>query len=74
MVLMDGNTAPPGASLEGVWTRPPLRGFSRINKIKEILIYFYSLSVNYKNPSPAIGKQPKRHSLPSADHHNIYNI
>jgi len=32
-----------------------LKGFSRINKIKEKIIYFYSLSVNYNNRSPAIG-------------------
>jgi hypothetical protein len=34
---------------------PPLKGFSRINKIKEKIIYFYSLSVNYNNRSPAAG-------------------
>jgi hypothetical protein len=28
--------------------RLPLKGFSRINKIREKIIYFYSLSVNYK--------------------------
>jgi len=33
----------------------PLKGFSRINKIKEKIIYFYSLSVNYNNRSPAAG-------------------
>jgi hypothetical protein len=30
------------------WMRLPLKGFSRINKIREKIIYFYSLSVNYK--------------------------
>jgi len=35
--------------------KPPLQGFSRINKLKEKLIYFYSLSVNYNNHLPAIG-------------------
>ena len=35
--------------------RPPSKGFSRINKIKEKIIYFYSLSVNYKNSWPAVG-------------------
>jgi hypothetical protein len=35
--------------------RPPPKGFSRINKIKEKIIYFYSLSVNYNNRSPATG-------------------
>jgi len=37
------------------WMRPPLKGFSRINKIKEKIVYFYSLSVNYKNSWPAVG-------------------
>ena len=31
------------------------KGFSRINKIKEKIIYLYSLSVNYNNRMPAIG-------------------
>ena len=35
--------------------RPPLKGFIRINKIKEKIIYFYCLSVNYNNRSPAAG-------------------
>ena len=35
--------------------RPPLKGFSRINKMKEKIIYFYSLSVNYNNRSSAAG-------------------
>ncbi len=37
------------------WTRPPLKGFIRINKVKEKIMYFYSLSVNYNNRSPAAG-------------------
>jgi hypothetical protein len=32
-----------------------LKGFSRINKIKEKIIYFYSLSVNFNNRSPTAG-------------------
>ena len=32
-----------------------LKGFSRINKIKEKIMYFYSLSVNYNIRSPAVG-------------------
>jgi hypothetical protein len=35
--------------------RPPSKGFSRINKIKEKIIYFYSLYVNYNYRSPVIG-------------------
>jgi hypothetical protein len=34
--------------------RPPSKGFSIINKIKEKIIYFYSLSDNYNNRSPAV--------------------
>jgi len=30
-------------------------GLSRINKLKEKIIYFYSLSVDYNNRSPAVG-------------------
>jgi hypothetical protein len=33
---------------------PPLNGFSRINKIKEKIIYFYSLSEKYNNRPPAV--------------------
>jgi len=32
-----------------------VEGFSRINKIKEKIIYFYSLSVNFNNRSPTAG-------------------
>ena len=35
--------------------RPPSKSFIRINKIKEKIIYFCSLSVNYNNRSPAAG-------------------
>jgi hypothetical protein len=49
MVLMEEHTPPPGASSQGVfargWTRPPLKGFIRINKIKEKIIYFFSIDV-----------------------------
>ena len=37
------------------WTRLPSKGFIRINKIKDKIIYFYSLSVNYNKRSPAAG-------------------
>ena len=36
---------------------PSSKGFSKINRIKETIIYFYSLSVNYNNRSPAIGNE-----------------
>ena len=45
----------PGSLFARGWTRPPSKGFIRINKIKEKIIYFYSLSVNYNNRSPAVG-------------------
>jgi hypothetical protein len=48
------NILHPGSLFARGWTRPPLKGFSRINKIKEEIIYFYSLSVNYNNRSPAV--------------------
>ena len=35
--------------------RPPLKGFIRINTIKEKIMYFYSLSVNYNNRSSTAG-------------------
>jgi hypothetical protein len=31
------------------------KGFSRINKLNEKIIYFYCLSINYNNRSPAVG-------------------
>jgi len=37
------------------WTRLSSKGFSRINLVKEKIIYFYCLSVNYNNRSPAFG-------------------
>ena len=37
------------------WTKPPSKGLSRINKIKEKIIYIYSLYVNYNNRLPAVG-------------------
>jgi hypothetical protein len=46
MVLMEEHTPNPGASL---------KGFIRINKIKEKINYFFSLCVNYNNRSPVIG-------------------
>ena len=41
------------------WARPPSKGFRRINKLKEKIIYFYCLSVNindntFARPSPAM--------------------
>ncbi len=51
-----GRTYPtPGSLFARGWTRPPSKGFIRINKIKEKKIYFFSLSVNYNNRSPAVG-------------------
>ena len=37
------------------WVRPPSEDFSRINKLKEKLIYFSCLSVNDNNCLPAVG-------------------
>ena len=34
--------------------RPPSKDFSRINRIKDSINYFYSFSVNYNNRSPAV--------------------
>jgi hypothetical protein len=55
MVLMDKHTAPPGSLFARGWKRPPSKGFSRINQIKETIIYFYSLSVitTIAHPTPA---------------------
>ena len=36
-------------------TRPPSTGFSRINKLKEKIFYFYHLSNYFNNRSPAVG-------------------
>jgi hypothetical protein len=42
-----------------------LKGFSRINKLKEKIIYFYSLSVNYNNRSPAEGNDTSQNGIHS---------
>ena len=39
--------------------KPSSKGFSRINKLKEKIIYFYSLSVNYNNQSLIVGNDSK---------------
>jgi hypothetical protein len=51
----DGGTYPTPGSLFARWKRPPSKGFIRINKIKEKIIYFFSLCVNYSNRSIAVG-------------------
>jgi hypothetical protein len=52
----DGGTYPtPGSLFRRGWTRPPLKGFIRINTIKEKISYFFSLCVNYNNRLPAVG-------------------
>ena len=40
---------------EGVGRGGWWKGFSRINKLNEKIIYFYCLSINYNNRSPAVG-------------------
>jgi hypothetical protein len=45
----------PQSLFKGGWMRLPSKGFSRINKIKEEIIYFYSLSLHYNNRSPVAG-------------------
>jgi len=45
----------PGSLCGRGWTRLSLKGFIRINKLKETIIYFYPLSVNYNNRSSAVG-------------------
>ena len=45
----------PGSLFARGWTRLPLKGFSRINRIKEKIFYILSFSVNYNNCSPADG-------------------
>jgi hypothetical protein len=37
-----------------------VEGFFRINKIKEKIIYFYSLSVNYNNRLPAASNDSQK--------------
>jgi hypothetical protein len=55
-MVFDGGTYPtPGSLFARGWKRPPSKGFIRINKIKENIIYFFSLCVNYNNRSPAVG-------------------
>jgi len=51
----DGRAYTTPGSLRGRgWTRPSSKGFSRINKLKEKIIYFYSLSVNSASSSAPI--------------------
>ena len=45
----------PGSLFGRGWTRPPSKGLIYNYKVNEKLMYFYSLSVNYNNSSPAIG-------------------
>jgi hypothetical protein len=55
-MVFDGGTYPtPGSLFARGWTRPPSKGFIRINKIKEKIINFLSLCVNYNTRSPAVG-------------------
>jgi len=44
----------PGKPLRKGLDEAVVKALSRINKIKEKLIYFYSLSVNYKIPHPPL--------------------
>ena len=53
--VQSASPSSPGSLFTRGWTRPPPKGISRINKIKEKMIYFYHLSVNYTNRSPAVG-------------------
>ena len=55
MVLMEEHTPPPGAYAEGVGRGRRQRVFIRINEIKEKIIDFFSLCVNYNNRSPIVG-------------------
>ena len=42
----DGGTYPtPGSFFARGWTRPPLKGFIGINKLKERISYFFSIDV-----------------------------
>jgi len=50
----------PGSLFERGWTRPLSKGFCIINKLKEKIIYFYSLSVNYNNRSPAVSNDSQK--------------
>jgi hypothetical protein len=55
MVLMDERTPPPGAHAEGVGRGHRQRVLIKKYKVNEKSIYFYSLSENYNNRSPAVG-------------------
>jgi hypothetical protein len=56
----DGQTyTSPGSLCGRGWLRPLLKGFSRINKINEKIIYFYCLSVDDNNCSPTVGNTDK---------------
>ena len=45
----------PGSIRGRGWTRLSSKGLIYNYKVNEKLMYFYSLSVNYNNSSPAIG-------------------
>jgi hypothetical protein len=55
MVLMNENTTTPGASSQEVGRGRHRRVLAESIKIKEKIIYFYSLSKNYNNRLPAVG-------------------
>jgi hypothetical protein len=55
MVLMDEHTPPPGAYAEGVGRGRRQRILVESIKQRRKKKYFYSLSVNYTNRSPAVG-------------------
>jgi hypothetical protein len=42
------------------WPRLPLKGFIRIDNLKEKIIYFYCLSVNDNNRLPAVGNDSQK--------------
>ena len=52
---MEEHTPPPGAYAEVVGRGRRGRVFIRINEIKEKIIDFFSLCVNYNNRSPVVG-------------------
>jgi len=53
----------PGSPRGRGWTRPSSKGFSWINILKEKIIYFYHLSNNYNNRSPAVGNDSLQNSI-----------
>jgi hypothetical protein len=55
MVLMDECTPPQGAYAEGDGQGRRQRVLIKKYKVNEKSIYFYSLSENYNNRSPAVG-------------------